>query len=124
MQDELTRKFNLRPAGSRALSGPPNVVCFQQSASIPPWRERSREQKGLGYPAASNEAAALRVHSAEEMQMQVTGTETPPMLSSFIPPWATATIFNPECFRGALKSRWQQQSELLHETTATFHSEK
>jgi hypothetical protein len=23
---------------------------------------RSREQKGLGYPAASNEAAALRVH--------------------------------------------------------------
>jgi hypothetical protein len=36
---------------------------------------RSREQKGLGYPAASNEAAGLQVHFAEEVQMQVTGTE-------------------------------------------------
>jgi hypothetical protein len=36
MQDELTRKFSLRSAGSRAaLSGPPNVVCLQRSGSIP-----------------------------------------------------------------------------------------
>jgi len=36
---------------------------------------RSREQKRLGYPAASSEAAALRVHFAEEVQMQVSGAE-------------------------------------------------
>jgi len=36
---------------------------------------RSREQKGLGYPAALNEAAALRVHLPRKYKLQVTGTE-------------------------------------------------
>jgi len=35
----------------------------------------------------------------------------------------TAIIFNPECFRGTLKSRWQEQNQQLREMTGTFHSD-
>ena len=91
---------------------------------------RSREQKELGYPAASNEAAALRVHSAEEVQMQVTGTENGTNVvflhttvddgDHFQP--RTLLLANAFGVRGTLKSRWQQQNQLLCETTGTFHS--
>src|SRR5206468_5090074 len=76
LQDELTGKFSLRSAGSQAaLSGPPNVVCFHGLLQFHLGENRSREQKGLGYPSASNEAACPSGAFAEEVQMQVTGTE-------------------------------------------------
>jgi hypothetical protein len=39
LQDELTRKFNLRSAGSRAALSDHRMSSVFNSASIPPWRE-------------------------------------------------------------------------------------
>jgi hypothetical protein len=36
----------------------------------------------------------------------------------------TAIIFNPERFRGTLKSRWEEQHQSLREITRSFRSEK
>jgi len=84
---------------------------------------RSREQKGLGYPAASNEAAALQVHFAEEVQMQVTGTENGTNVV-----FLHTTVDDGDHFQQilawTLKSRWQQQNERLLKITRTFRSEK
>jgi hypothetical protein len=86
-------------------------------------RNRSREQKGLGYPAVSNEAAALQVHFAEEVQMQVSGTEKGTNVV-----FLHTTVDDGDHFQQilawTLKSRWQQQNQLLREITGTFRSEK
>jgi hypothetical protein len=112
LQNELTRKFNLRSPRSRAaISGPPNVTLARIARA---------SRKGLGYPAASNEAAALRVHLAEEVQMHVTGTEKASTLFCFTP---TADHFQ-QILAWTLKSWWQKQNQLLHEVTASFRIEK
>jgi hypothetical protein len=82
---------------------------------------RSRERKRLGYPAASNEAAALRVHSAK--QMQVSGTENGTNVVFLHTTVADGDHFQ-QILAWTLKSRWQKQDQLLREVTASFQSEK
>ncbi len=63
MQDELTRNLiSARREAEQPFQDHRMSYVFHGLLQFHLGENRSREQKGLSYPSASNEAAALRVH--------------------------------------------------------------
>jgi len=58
------------------------------------------------------------------MQDELSGTENATNVIFLHTTVDDGDHFQPECFRGTLKSRWQKQNEQLREITRTFRSEK
>ena len=124
LQDELTGNLiSARREAEQPFQDHRMPYVFNGPLQFHVGENRSREQKRLGYPAASSEAAALRVHFAEEVQMQVSGTEKGTDVV-----FLHTTVDDGDHFQQilawTLKSRWQQQNELLREITRSFRSEK
>jgi hypothetical protein len=73
--------------------------------------------------ASATEPVSVTIDGHPALQDELTGTEKGTNVV-----FLHTTVDDGDHFQQilawTLKSRWQQQSQLLHETTATFHSEK